>query len=143
MIIPTLILSAIAMVESNDNCNAVGRNGELGHLQITPICVEDVNRILGRQAYTLEDRRDRTKSVEMFHIYVNHYATERRLGRPVTLEDVVRIWNGGPHGWKRWATIPYRDRVLSEVQRVAVAAGQPMRSTDVWARMTLEPGLSA
>ena len=39
------------------------------------------------------------------------YATEERLGRPVTLEDIARIHNGGPNGYKKQSTIPYWKKV--------------------------------
>ena len=39
------------------------------------------------------------------------YATEKRLGRPVTDQDRARIHNGGPNGWKSPATIGYWSKV--------------------------------
>ena len=42
-----LLLSALIQIESNGNDHARGRHGELGALQIKPILVRDVNRIMG------------------------------------------------------------------------------------------------
>ena len=43
--------------------------------------------------------------------YMRRYATPARLGRPVTQEDVARIHNGGPNGYKNPATKQYWEKV--------------------------------
>ena len=65
---------AVAMVESGGDPCAIGDGGKaVGILQIHPIMVKDVNRILGEDRYSLADRRDVRKSVEVFCVYCLHY----------------------------------------------------------------------
>jgi hypothetical protein len=45
------------------------------------------------------------------------YATSKRLGRPVTDQDRARIWNGGPNGYKKKATLGYWAKVRKELNR--------------------------
>jgi hypothetical protein len=108
------LLAALMAVESGGNPFAVGDGGKaVGCLQIHAAVVADVNRIAGRQTapYTLADRLEVEKSKQMCVIYLAYYATEQRIGRPVTDEDRARIWNGGPSGWKKPATEAYWAKV--------------------------------
>ena len=71
------LIQAMIMVESEGNDSAYHKGEKAaGCLQIRPIMVREVNRILEIQnselEYTLEDRWSREKSIEMFHI-VNGY----------------------------------------------------------------------
>ncbi len=50
---------------------------------------------------------DRVLSEETIRRYMARYATPARLGRPVTEEDVARIFDGGPNGYKNGATRQY------------------------------------
>lgn len=59
---------AIAMTESEFNPKAVGKTNDYGIYQITPIYVKEVNRLLGKQAYTHNQVFDIEKSVEMFNV---------------------------------------------------------------------------
>lgn len=59
---------AIIDVESNSNPLAIGKKDDVGILQITPIYVEEVNRLQTRTTYYLSDRYDIEKSLEMFGI---------------------------------------------------------------------------
>lgn len=59
---------AIAMTESEFNPKAVGKTNDYGIYQITPIYVKEVNRLLGKQAYTHNQAFDIEKSVEMFNV---------------------------------------------------------------------------
>ncbi len=100
------VLPAIEMVESSGRANAVGDGGKaVGILQIRPVMVEDVNRILGEDRYTLADRLDPAKSREMFRVYSDHYA---KCG---DAEKVARNWNGGPRGHRKAATLAYWRKV--------------------------------
>ena len=42
---------------------------------------------------------------------MDRYATERRLGHPATDEDIARIHNGGPNGYKHDSTLGYWEEV--------------------------------
>lgn len=115
--ITSLLLSALIAVESSGNPNAVGDAGRaVGVLQIRPCVVADVNAYAGTR-YTLADRRCPQKSREMFRLYIQRYATPQRLGRSPTQQDIARIWNGGPAGWKRQSTVKYWTKVQRAMKR--------------------------
>lgn len=61
-------IKALIWVESKGDSNAVGSSDDVGVLQVTPVLVQECNRILGNTYYKLEDRRDSLKSVEMFNV---------------------------------------------------------------------------
>lgn len=114
-----LLIPFLSEVESNNNPDAIGDHGKaVGVLQIHPVCVEDVNRITGKH-YTLEDRRDRSKSVEMCSAYLMHYGTayELRTGQKATPEVLARIWNGGPRGYSKASTLAYWVKVRRAMER--------------------------
>lgn len=107
-----LFLDSLAFVESGGNPRAVGDGGKaIGLFQIWKIYVDDVNRILGKPVFDYVDRLDSDKSRAMVRIYLKHYASEKRLGRPVTFEDMARIHNGGPDGWRKESTKKYWRKV--------------------------------
>lgn len=109
-----LLVAALIAVESGGNDHARGRHGEVGALQVTPAVVADVNRAFGTR-YTLRRMTNRADAVAVFDRYLWIYATQSRLGRPVTDEDRARIWNGGPNGWRRSATMPYLRRYRQQI----------------------------
>jgi len=100
------LLAAIAQVESG-NC-ATAHNKEedaVGLYQIRKIYVDDVNRILGKPYFSYKDRWNPHKSRDMVCIYIIHY------GQGKAVEQLARIHNGGPRGWKKKSTIPYWSKV--------------------------------
>lgn len=108
------IIHAIGKVESNHNDQAIGDNGKaVGRYQIWKICVDDVNRIIGRKVYSYEDRKDPKKAKQICAIYINHYARvyERKTGLKATAEVKARIWNGGAFGWRKSSTDKYWQKV--------------------------------
>ena len=98
MIIPIEFIMLLSMVESIGNPHAIGRHGELGMLQMTSAYVQDAAEYAGKD-WTHEDAIDEILAIKIFRAYMARYATEERLGRPVTLEDIARIHNGGPNGY--------------------------------------------
>lgn len=103
------LLDAISIVESNNNPNAVGDNGNaIGCYQIWPLYMRDVIRI-SRKVYMYADRLDPEKSREMVKIYLTHYGKvyKRKTGLEPTDEIYSRIHNGGPNGYKKEATKKY------------------------------------
>ncbi len=50
-------------------------------------------------------------SEKVIESYMGGYATERRLGRQPTDEDIARIHNGGPNGYKYDSTLGYWEKV--------------------------------
>ena len=112
-----LFLNAVERVESHGNTRAVGDNGRaLGCLQIWSSVVVDVNRIAGTN-YRHVDAFDRAKARKIARIYLNHYASPKRLGRTACSQDYARIWNGGPTGHKKAATLGYWAKVQKELSR--------------------------
>ena len=112
-----LILAIIA-IESNGNDGITGDNGNAyGCLQIWQCYVDDANEYAGT-TYTHEDAYDRQKSIAIFNAYMARYATEKRLGRVATAEDIARIHNGGPNGYKKAATDEYWRKVKAELHRM-------------------------
>lgn len=109
-------VDAVIYVESRGNDSAVGDNGRaIGCLQIHPITVREVNRILAKYdvptTYTLEDRYSREKSIEMFNIISEEYYCCEDYTFEEYAEIVARRWNGGPRGDKKRSTIKYWDNV--------------------------------
>ena len=112
------LVSALIHVESRGNDSAIGdRNlvGEeaVGALQIRPIMVREVNRILRIQKsdkrFTLKDRYDRNKTIEMFYVWKNFHHKDSDF------EKIARNWNGGPKGYKRNSTLRYWKKVQAEL----------------------------
>ena len=85
-----LAFSVIWLVESSGSLAPPdGDDGRaVGPLQIWMIVVEDVNIRYGTE-YTSADRRDLSKSVEIFCRYQMMYPS-------TSLEGRCRLWNGGP-----------------------------------------------
>jgi len=102
------LIDAVHMVESSGRTGPIlgDAGAALGPLQIHRACWQDAN-LPGRYA----DCADLEYSKRVFRAYMARYATARRLGRPVTDQDRARIWNGGPNGYKKRATIKYWNKV--------------------------------
>lgn len=113
MNITLAFLMAVISVESGSRDHAVNESeGAWGCMQIRQIFIDDVNRIIGKPGmYVHEDAFNREKSMEMALIYLNHYATVRRLGHEPTFEDMARIFNGGPMGFNKPCTLKYWEKV--------------------------------
>jgi len=87
-------------------------------LQIHKCCLDDVNKYRkarGWKPYKFpSDCYDRQKSENILTTYLHIYANEKRLGRKPTVEDYARIWNGGPNGYKRKATVKYWEKLKND-----------------------------
>ena len=112
------LLEAMIQVESRGNETCVGDKHlgrpSIGVLQIRPIMVREVNRILRKhkikKKYSLDDRYNREYSIEMFYIW-------RFYHHPNASDEVIaRCWNGGPKGWKRKSTKHYWNKVKKEIE---------------------------
>ena len=111
------LINALIMVESNGNDSAVGDThlGEpsIGVLQIRPIMVREVNRILKLKGtdyrYKLKDRWDREKSIEMFLIWKEFHHSDSDY------EEIARSWNGGTKGPKNPRTYNYWKKVENQL----------------------------
>jgi hypothetical protein len=101
------LTEAIIQVESVGNDSAYNKSEDaVGCLQIRPIMVREVNRLLKKRKdpkrYTLLNRWDRQKSIEMFLVFT------KNISKP---EAKARCWNGGPKGMTKSATIKYWNKV--------------------------------
>jgi len=112
------LVSALILVESRGNDSAIGDRhivgGEaVGALQIRPIMVREVNRILKIQKsdkrFKLKDRFDRDKTLEMFYIWKNYHHKDSDF------EKIARNWNGGPKGYNNPRTEKYWAKVQKEL----------------------------
>jgi len=102
------LLESIATVESNNNPQAYNKKEDaVGLYQIRPIYQKDVNRILGEEKYTSQDRWNPIKSREMVEIYLNHY------GKDKSFEEMARIHNGGPRGHEKESTLDYLENIIA------------------------------
>lgn len=108
-----MLMFAMGDVESNNNPDAVGDNGQaVGVLQIHPQVIKDVNTITGA-GYTLQDRYDPDKSREICAAYLGYHGMQYQMktGKEPTLEVYARIWNGGPRGYEKPQTLKYWRKV--------------------------------
>lgn len=92
------LITAIATVESQLNEKAVSKDC-VGYLQIRPIVVKECNNILKQQnskkRYTLNDRKNKQKSIEMF------YMIQEKFNPSNNIEKALWVWNAGPYSKKR------------------------------------------
>lgn len=106
------LVHAMINVESLGNDSAFCASEKaVGCLQIRPIMLREVNRLLRRSGsdkrFSLTDRWSREKSIEIFD-------TWRSISHPDDSDEVVaRCWNGGPKGWKKKATDCYWEKVTA------------------------------
>jgi len=111
------VLAAIRVVESNNNPAAVGDSGNaIGVYQIWTSYWKDATERSGIDGVYLDCYKP-AYADRIVRAYMDRYATERRLGRPVTIEDIARIHNGGPNGHKKKATLKYWEKVKKELNR--------------------------
>ena len=112
------LVEAIIQVESRGDSTAVGDRGwAIGVLQIWPIMVREVNRILEKDGsdvrYGYTDRYSVKKSIEMFHIWREYYHSDSDW------ETIARCWNGGPSGHSHHRTKCYWNKVRKELDLLA------------------------
>ena len=120
--IPETFFRALRHVESKGDDNAVGDKGaSLGPLQIQRAYYNDAvesdpsltengmsyDNVKGQGSYAYSKR--------VVKSYMDRYATSQRLGRQPTLEDIARIHNGGPDGYKRDSTLGYWQKVNGQM----------------------------
>ena len=100
-----IFVEALIQVESEGNPKAVGKHNDVGILQITPIYVEEVNRIIGQNKYSLSSRNSIEKSLEMFEIYQGYYNPEKIISKAIRLHN--------PR-----AGVEYKNKVRSEMSKI-------------------------
>jgi len=109
-IIEDPLIDAIIEVESGGDTLAYNsKEDAVGCLQIRPIMVREVNRLLGEDKYTLKDRWNKAKSIEMFNVIRSHL-------KGATDEQIARTWNGGYNGKNNPKTLVYWNKVKKYTQ---------------------------
>ena len=108
------VINAIIEVESEGKADAVDKSGKsCGIMQITPILVQECNRILelrnSDRRYTMKDRLSVKKSKEMFLLYQSFYNPKNNV------EQAIRSWNGGMKYTLR-GTQRYFEKVMSKMK---------------------------
>ena len=103
------LLMAIATVESGGRDGAHNvREGAIGRYQVRRLALEDVCSLTGAWV-PLSACRD--ARVGAWVVY--HYALRWGCRTP---EEVARVWNGGPRGMRKAATLPYWRRVRAAME---------------------------
>lgn len=77
---------AIALTESRFQPDAVGKDDDLGILQIRPVFVEEANRVSGLN-FRHEDAFDIDSSLAMFNAIQGHYNAEHDLDKAIRLHN--------------------------------------------------------
>lgn len=103
------LTEAMAWVESrNDPDQHNIKENAVGYLQIRPIMIDEVNRLLKKEGsstrYTHKHAWDKECSIEIFENWV-------RLNRYKDPEIIARNWNGGYRGFKKKSTEGYWEKV--------------------------------
>jgi hypothetical protein len=98
--IDTLLMAVMAVESNFDSMAYNSKENAAGCLQIRPIMVREVNRLLGENKYTLKDRWSKAKSIEMFNVLRSHL-------KGATDEEIARTWNGGYNGKNIPQTMQY------------------------------------
>lgn len=99
-----ILQMAMMKTESGFDPSAVGSSNDRGVLQITPIYVKEVNRLLGEDRYTHDDAFSVTKSIEMFNIMQS---------RKNPRNDMARAMNGHNPGG---STIGYPKKIKDNIE---------------------------
>ena len=108
-IIQDSLIDAIIHVESRGDSMAYNaKEDAVGVLQIRPIMMREVNRLLKENKYTLDDRWSKSKSIEMFNVIKQHTLNP-------TNERLARNWNGGWNGYKKKSTLKYWQKVKTQL----------------------------
>ena len=109
LIIQDSLIDAIIHVESRGDSMAYNAGEDaVGVLQIRPIMMREVNRLLKENKYTLDDRWSKSKSIEMFNVIKEHTTNP-------TNERLARNWNGGWNGYKKKSTLKYWNKVKTQL----------------------------
>lgn len=99
-----LIMAMIQVESGGDTLAHNIKEDAAGVLQIRPIMVAEVNRLIGKDSFTLSDRWSVHKSIAMFNVIRSHTPNP-------TNEKLARNWNGGWNGYKKKSTLKYWNKV--------------------------------
>lgn len=110
---------AIMMTESGGREGIQAGDGgkAVGLYQLHQIAVDDVNKAYGNH-YTPEDRKDPEKAKEIVERYLilNGSRFKRKYGKGPTIEEMARMYNGGPRGHLKESTLEYWKKVKAHLE---------------------------
>jgi hypothetical protein len=113
------LIDALIEVESDGYDGAIGdrnlANKAYGPLQIRKPYVTDVNARYGTSFKAEDCLNNRALSIAIFALYMSIYAKSSRLGHPPTAEDIARMHNGGPNGYRSDFTLAYWAKVQAHL----------------------------
>ena len=119
--VPERLIDALIQQESNGDDHAIGdkhlKEKAYGCLQIRKPCLDDVNKRYGTSYQPQDMLGNRSLSVWVCTKYLEMYTSSKILGRQPTEEDLARVWNGGPTGWKKSSTNGYWVNVQRKLAR--------------------------
>jgi hypothetical protein len=107
------LIPLLCQVESGNKALAVGDGGlAIGILQIHSRYWKDGCYYLAVD-YPYKMAYNPVKAKEVVKGYLMRYgvAYQKTTGKPVTMEVLARIHNGGPKGYTKAATLPYWEKV--------------------------------
>ena len=105
------LLNAIRQVESGGNDNAIGDGGKaIGPYQIHRVYWEDAVEYDKSLGGTYQDCYNPDYARRVVIAYLTRYAPKN-----ATAEDLARVHNGGPKGYKKSATTKYWSKVKKEL----------------------------
>jgi hypothetical protein len=105
-----ILIAALIAVESGGRDTAIGDGGRaIGPLQIHKSVVQDVNRLIGA-SYQWNRMTNRSEAISVCKAYLTHY------GKGKSVEAQARIWNGGPTGDRKSATLQYWEKVRTKIK---------------------------
>lgn len=92
------VIDKLEVIESGRDCSAVGDGGRaLGILQVHSVMVEECNRLLGREEFSLDDRKSRERSRMMAKIFLTsqYYRWKAKYKTPPPERLLACAWNTG------------------------------------------------
>lgn len=105
-------MEAIRQVESHGNPNLVGDNGKaIGSFQIWRTYWQDAVEHDSSIGGKYEDCKNDEYAKRIILAYWDRYAPKN-----ATDEQLARIHNGGPQGWKNPKTVKYWNKVKKELK---------------------------
>ncbi len=89
-----VLLLGVAMTESEFYPTAQGNNDDWGILQLTPIYVEEANRVTGEARWSHEDAWSISRSLEIFNAVQAHHNPEGDLSKAIRLHNKAPWYEG-------------------------------------------------
>ena len=82
-----IFVLALIEVESENDAQAVGKADDAGILQITPIFLQEANRVQGERVYELDDRFSIQRSLEMFYDINNFHNPDLDIDKAIKIHN--------------------------------------------------------